>query len=376
MALRMVSRREFLGISAGTLAALTALRASPVEARSLPPRSESVPVFSTEMILPPTSFETLLALRPFAHTDASPFQTDVDYPPARGKEPGERQVVDMLDEFLEAEFPSDPATRKTVRTLFDDPLAREKVPSPSLRCALVGLWRTSAGPAIEHVLSAKVESGAPKVLSVTFDYDGDVFSKDSDAIAEVRGSGGQRVSTRQQRVFFNPVFRAESPFHFMGTMSHEPLHQDGTVTNLEETICTLIDSVIALELLSRHPDLFKKGSALAERKSRAAMLRLNSGPGSRLGLYASATGRPIYPRRGDGATSLWESREDKSDLEETPGHALLAKYLESFRYPENPPAPAESFSMDLVRWLDRNAASLSPRALLAAARALKLEIPA
>ena len=374
MALGMVSRRAFLGICAGSLAGLTTLRATPVSAHGSLAHESPAPFRSIQPILP-TAAEKVLSLRPFAHTDASPFQTGMDFPPAPGKEPSERQVIDVLDEFLEAEFPNDPPIRAKVRALFDDPKAREKVPSPSLRCALVGLWRTSAGPGIEHILSAKVQSGAPKILSVAFDYDGEVFSKDSEGIASVQGVRGEGVAKRQQRIFFNPVYRAESPLHFMATMAHEPLHQDGEVTNLEETICTLIDSVISLELLSRHPDLYKKGSSLAERKSRAAMLRLNSGPESRLGLYTSATGRPIYPRRGDSAKSFWESREDTSDLEETPGHALLAKYLEPFRYPDNPPAPADEFSMDLVRWLDKNAASLSPRALLAAARALKLEIP-
>ena len=73
--------------------------------------------------------------------------------------------------------------------------------------------------------------------------------------------------------------------------------------------------------------------------------------------------------------SGWWDSVPRARLDETPGNALLAQYLEKFRYPENPPAPAGKFSMDLLNWLDQNAASLGPEELLAAARALKLEIP-
>jgi hypothetical protein len=370
-----VSRRSFLGLCAGNAVGLLALRPSSISAATLPPRGESVRQKSADEIL---------ALRPFAYTSESPFlQPGVTYGLADGEEPSESQVVDLLAEFLEAEFPDDAATRAKARALFDDPLAREKIPSPSLRAAVVGLWRTSAGPGINHLMHSVRENGSPKVKSVVFDYDRarDRFRRLPKGIAEVYADRSSSVEDWQITIYFNPNWRASYPFHFVPTMAHECLHQDTTVTNLEEITCTLIDSIITLELASRHPDFFAERPSFPARtdlpggKARIAMLRLNGGTGSRLGLFSTPTGGPIVPNDPTPVRSMWEGRENKDDLVETPGNPLLAQYLERFRYPENPPAPADKFSMDLVNWLDQNAASLGPEELLAAARALKLEIP-
>jgi hypothetical protein len=107
-----------------------------------------------------------------------------------------------------------------------------------------------------------------------------------------------------------------------------------------------------------------------------ALSRLNSGAGTELGLYNTNGNQPIWPGS-DKVTSSFDERfvDNPGRDSVNPGNDLLRQYLERIREQDSQ-LPAEiNFSVETLQWISDNQAELTPEELIAAANALKLEIP-
>jgi hypothetical protein len=322
-----------------------------------------------------TDNEILLA-RPLAPTDRGVFSTYV-YPdgppmaPASGGEPSSARVSQMLSGYLKAEFPGDSASQSAAKAIFNSSTAKAKIPSASLRAALAALKGTFAEPGIGYILHAQTPAGHPKITTVKW-VPPDQTPDPTRAVAGVYPAATGDFDQREIR--FNNRYQSENPFLFTAWMAHEPLHEDLSVANYEEAVNTSLNDLILIHQLAFHPGLAALGTELARRNSGFTTERLNSGLGSRLGLFADNAHRQLFPgSSADPSTSWWEGWDDGSTTA-TPGNALLGKYLANIHTPGAPACSHASFNLSLLHCLDKQGNSgLTSSELVKAAKAMKLD---
>jgi hypothetical protein len=321
----------------------------------------------------PTAQQVLLA-RPLAPRDIN-LLSPVIYPkasamrPAAGSAPSESAVAAQLHQYLDADLPHDSNARQAAELVFNSNAAKAKISSPTLRAALAALEGTLARPAINYVINAQTPDGNPKIISIQFVPPGQLSSPFN--VAEVHDA--QTADPDQQVILFNSTYQAESPFLFLSTMAHEPLHQDPTVTNYEEAVNWTLDRLVYLGQLRRHPSLARTGTELSRRLNSNALLRLNSGVGSQLGLYKSNRNRPLFPGSTKIHVTSWWQESDNGDTASSPGNALLATYLHNIHHGHGAPCSASRFDTALLHCIDRERdGPLSAADLLAAAKAMRL----
>lgn len=329
-------------------------------------------------ITPAVSAEELLAKRPFKPTDITIFfptvyQSDLPLVDAVGDPLSEDQARAMLDDFLSARYPTDPNKMNEGILLYNDPETFLKISSPSLRAAFVALRDTVGEPAMDFILHAKTSAGNPKVVLVR-------FSKFPEDRSNTIGMAviGEFDDPEQMTIEINEKFQSENPFLFTDTIAHEVLHNDDNNPNsiVQEEVIYAFDTLVYLELLAYQPELAQEGTWLSRWKNTNALSRLNSGGGSELGLFETNNNQPIWPSSEKNTTSFDERFTDNPSRDSiTPGNDLLISYLERIREDGNE-LPAEiNFSVDLLHWISDNQAELTSEELIAAARALKLELP-
>jgi hypothetical protein len=292
------------------------------------------------------------------YPDAAPMS------PATGPALTEQQAGSLLDRYLAEEYPGSSSTRVAARAVFDNATAKSKVPSPSLRAALASLRGTFADAAVDYVLS-----GTPAVNSVVF-------------VAPSQGCGSQSPAwigcsfiASLGQIQFNSRYQFENPFLLSHILAHEVLHSDGTVADYEEATAYALDARMYIEQLARHPSLATLGTELARRSNSNAVALLNSGAGSRLGLYATNGSRQIFPGSTADKTTSWFADFASSNTTSTPGGPVLAPYLTATHTAGAPTCSPATFDKALIDCLDANAnLGLSADELVAAARALKLNV--
>lgn len=319
----------------------------------------------------------VMSSRPLVPKDRALFLSTIypdvtDAPPASGATPTKEQVSDLLDSYLQAEFPGDADARTDAKAVFNSTIAQSKIPNPSLRAALAALKGTLAEQGIQYVLNAEFPNGDPKVTEVRFADCGGTeagFEVCQFAIAEVF----VYVETGQSYITVNPRYKAENPFLFVNTLAHETFHQDTSVANYEESVAASLDSLVYLKQLVRHASLARTRTELSQTFNTIDLIRLNSGVGSRLGLYGSNANRPVIPGSPNSPETSWWQIYDNGDLTKTPGNPLLGSYLANIDTTGPPNCPSTSFSKALLNCMDAQGNSgLTPSELVAAARAMKL----
>ena len=329
-------------------------------------------------ILPTIPPEELLAKRPFKATDTalffpSVYQSDLPLMDAVGDPPSEDQARAMLEDYLRARYPNDPDKVNEGILLYNNPETFLKISSPSLRAAFVALRDTVGDPAIEFILHAKTSGGNPKVGIVR-------FSKFPEDRANTIGMAviGEFDDPEQMTIEINERFQSENPFLFTDTIAHEALHNDDNNPNsiVQEEVIYAFDTLVYLELLAYQPELAQEGTWLSRWKNTNALSRLNSGGGSELGLFETNNNQPIWPSSEKNTASFDQRFTDNPGRDSIIlGNDLLKSYLERIREDGNE-LPAEiNFSVDLLHWISDNQAELTPEELIAAALALKLEMP-
>lgn len=317
--------------------------------------------------------EQTLTQRPFAPTDRGLLSTSV-YPdapamaPAAGGEPTSEQVASRLDAYLAEQFPGDNTSQDAARALFNDPATVAKIPSPSLRAALVGLNGTFAAPAVDYILHAQ-RNGHDEVKTVR-------FAQPSEMPDPTRAIGAVYTVGDQFEIRFNARYQAEDPFLFVPVMAHEALHLgNGEVANTEEQINTSMDGLLGIDGLARHPGLATLGTELSRRYNTRALVRLNSGTGSTLGLYATNGGAQLFPGSTTATGHSWfeDSGGDQAPTQ-TPGFSLLETLLGAIHAPGAPVCSGTSFEKPTLDCIDAQGnGGLSSDTLVAAANALRLD---
>lgn len=334
-------------------------------------------VESAETAAPSIPATELLALRPFKPTDPtlffpSVYPSDLPLVDAEGLPLSEDQARQLLEQFLKARFPNDPDKVKEGIALYNNPATFLKISSPALRAAFVGLMDTVADPAIDFILNAQTSQGNPKVVLVR-------FSKFPENRSNTIGMAqiGQMGDPEAITIEINERFQAENPFLFTNTLAHEVLHHgDNNNSIVEEEVNYTFDTLVHLELLAYYPELAQSGTWLARWMNTNALSRLNSGSGSTLGLYDSNGNQPIWPGSDKDTPSFDERFTDNPGRDvSTPGNDLLRQFLERIMEPGNSLPNQIDYSVDLLHWISENQAEVSPEELIAAAQALKLEIP-
>lgn len=320
----------------------------------------------------------LLAQRPFKPTDKSLFfpsvyPSDLPLADATGDPPSEGEARGMLEEYLKARYPNDPEKVKEGIALYNDPEAFLKISSPSLRAAFVALIDTVGEPAMDYILHARTSQGNPKVALARFSK---LPENRSDTIAMVNPFGVDDPEVIA--IEFNERFQAENPFLFTNTFAHEALHQSDKGSNsiVEEEVCYAFDTLVYLEQLAYYPELAQAGTWLSRWMNTNALSRLNSGSGSELGLYDSNGNQPIWPDGEKDTPSFDERFIDNPGRDSiSPGNDLLMQYLERIAENGNALPDNTDFSVELLRWISDNQGEITPEELIAAAKALELNIP-
>jgi hypothetical protein len=320
----------------------------------------------------------VLKNRPFAPGDVEMFSTSV-YPegapmaPAAGDAPTEEEVAAELDAYEQEQYPDDPDLQAAAENLFTNSQTVAKIPSPSLRAAFVALRGSLAQPAIDYILNHKTAMGNDEVTTVRFVAPG-LMPDPTTAIGAVYSAG--TGDPDQVEIRFNQRYDGEDPFLFAPIMGHEALHLgDQSNSNTEEQVATSFDGLLAIDELARHPELATIGTELARRINTRALVRLNSGLGSKLGLYATNGNALVFP--GSTAATGHSWYEDTGGGEpsvSTPGFSLLGRYLDGIHTADTPLCSSADFSKTLLDCINQDGdAGLAPKAILAAATAMNLE---
>lgn len=328
--------------------------------------------------IPQINAPELLAQRPFKPTDNSLFfpsvyPSDLPVVDATGDPPSEEQAKALLEEYLQIRYPDNPDKVKTGIALYNNPETFLKISSPTLRAAFVALMDTAGEPAIDYILHAKTSQGNPKVALARFSRFPD---NRGNTIAMVKPFGLDDPEVVV--IEFNERFQAENPFLFTNTFAHEALHQHEKNLNsiVEEEVIYTFDTLVYLEQLAYYPELAQSGTWLSRWVNTNALSRLNSGSGSELGLYDSNGNQPIWPGSEKDTPSFDDRFTDNPGRDSTsPGNDLLERYLERIREDGHALPDNTDFSVELLHWISDNQAEVSPEELIAAAKALKLDVP-
>ena len=302
---------------------------------------------------------------PAAYPDATPMV------PAAGPPPTTMQVQQMLKTYLQEEFPSNQKARKKAMALFNSPEAIAKIPNPSLRAAMVGLIGTGGEPSINYIMNEKTPEGLPKVNLVGFGVP-EEWVNDPAAARPI-------LDPNTQQVFyvFNPKYESENPFQLSSILGHETLHTNLELqsSTTEEVIALALHISIYLEQLAKHPEMALADTELTRRNNTNALARLNSGEGTKLGLYTSNhPDEQILPGSVVPATTWFEQFQHLPGFEDTPGSPLLRKFLKEIAKPGTAVPPNPNFDMATLDFIDQNSHNLDRKELVKAARALRLDL--
>jgi hypothetical protein len=322
----------------------------------------------------------LLKNRPFAPTDEAILPHAV-YPstsadaPATGTGWTEAGARSALKGYLQVEYPNDVAKQNAGLAVYGNATAKQKIPDPQLRAAFAALRGTFADPAINHFLNAKTPGGDPLFDSTRY------AGLPGSAVAAVGATG----TSGQGQIVFNRRYQYESPFLLTNAWVHEPLHAHGDSTSsgqLEEAVASSFNELFYLRQLLHHPGLAGKRTELARFDNFGGVARLNSGLGSRLGLYNSNGSHKLFAGSQSWPQTNWSAwvKQLYSGFPAGGGPSasaqpLLAKYLANTHESGAPTCSAVQFSQALLDCINANHnGRISSATLVAAARAMKLNV--
>ena len=331
--------------------------------------------------------EILAAERPFAPTNRDLFYT-FDHPdwadaapPESPEGPGlsEEETRDVLRSFLERRFPCSPARISDGMGTYDDAVAREKFPEPTLRAALAALTGTLGEPAIEFLLYRT------PVTLVNFGIFVESGTGLPGRVAGVNASPDGTVRVVVDRRFRFLPFGA-----FSALLAHEALHTglDGDAAGLpEEAVATAVEALVYMEMLLTDSALARLPDELTRFNSNHMVLvRLNSGPpgSDRLTLFVPDSDVNVDPLAVEPLTEFYEyyfrysaPADPEFRERETEGNWLLREVLRGLAEPDESAAinANTDFDEETLEFADRNQAVLSPADLIAVACILELDVP-
>lgn len=330
--------------------------------------------------------EILSTQRPFAPGDRDRFYSfdDPDWVDAaplveiEGPAPSEDETRGALRDFLARRFTCAPDRVRDGLAVYGDPVARQKLPEPTLRAALAALVGTVGEPAIEFLLYRS---------PVTLVHFGIYVDADTGLPGHVAGAFVAPDETRfiviDRRYRFDP-FPA-----FSGLLVHEALHagHDNDTAGLpEESTASAVEALVYMQMLLVDPELAGLPDEFTRiSNNRLALVRLNSAPAGsdRLTLFVPGGDVNIDPLASAPLTEFYEYYARTSAPEgdtgfrdrETTGNWLLAQILAGLAEPSVTPPADPSFDQATLAFIDQNQAALSPAEQVAVACILKLDVP-
>lgn len=339
----------------------------------------------------------LASRRPFTPTDKDRFLS-YDNPawaraaPFRllsGPELSAQATRAKLRAFLEKRFACAPQRVLDGLAIFDNPLARQKIPDPTLRAALAALTGTLGEPAIDYLLLRAPVSAIYFGIIITY----------QDGVPESNVASPYALPDGTWVIVFDSLYRYDPFGAFSALLFHEALHIEapraGSGAGIkpdgvglpEEATAVSLESLVYMQMLLTDPTLATLPDPLTRgANNHIALVRLNSGvkgtdhlnlfiPGSTVNIDPLAV-TPLtefyeyYVRYGyDGRDeAAWSTRE-------THGNPLLGAVLPALAEPGHLPPAAPDFDRTTLKFIDQNQAALSPADLIAVACILKLDVP-
>ncbi|MEA2598091.1 MAG: hypothetical protein QOF01_4560 [Thermomicrobiales bacterium] len=329
--------------------------------------------------------EILKSERPFSLDDHGLFHS-WEHPDWEGVPPpesrngpalSEKETREALRHLLTKRFPCTPEDVHYGLAVYADPVARQKLPDPTLRAALAGLVGTLGEPAILYLLYE-----AP-VTSIHF---GVGFAIE-DAGVSLRYAATWNSLDGTQQIVFDRKYRFSDFGAFSALLFHEALHvsaDDEGAGEPEEVIALSLEALVYAEMLLADPAIAQGSEALTRSlNNHTTLLRLNSGPegSDRMTLLVPGSDVNIDPTATEPITQFYDlynrvgapASEDYTGRE-TPGNSLLQRVLDDLAEPgESAPRDA-GFDAETLDFLNRNHAALTPAELIAVACVLRLDV--
>lgn len=310
------------------------------------------PLGDLSLSSPISPAEATLAQRPFAPTDMNIF-TPGAYPQASTLTPASG---DALSETTARAALSDFLSRRGIPDLpnalaaFDNPILIQKMSNPALRAGLVSLTGTLGQPAIDALTRGPL---GPIVF-------GPVSTGDYVQVSE---NGTVAIDQRYQSEafpLFGPIFARLS------------LQTDAQTGRAEEIATSALLALIAMQQALVDETLARSGTELSRRLNTQMLARLNSGRAAfpNIGIEQTPNGE-AFPE-GQPVASYAAVFAALPDIA-TPASALLRTYLTRLAPPGTAIPPAQSYDADVLAFLDRHQAVLSPDEIIRIARILNLK---
>ncbi len=315
----------------------------------------------------------ILSQRPFPiRPEFARYYLEAYYPAIAGpdvhsgpRERPEGEIVAMLQAYLRRQFPGDTAAQADALRIYGSDVARNKVPSPTLRAAVTGLKGTFAEPAIDFLLSDRVSK-------IVFDY-----AHENQSLVEFYHRWATaNVRNGKLEYFLQPENSGTYPFIFTAILAHEALHEDNRVAGAEEMIAKAVENWMIIQIASRHPDIMQTDK-LSRRLISGAMILYNSGTGAHVGgLYQTNRDALIPPNSAHYARN-WAHNAIKIYANwdtPTPGNNLLRQCMLNLGIPVQ---GTPDFSKDTLALFDRATGprGMTQQDLVIAGRNLGLAVP-
>lgn len=370
------------GLVLGTCLPISqAVAARPCDNLQLFDDAEASEILATQRPFAPANRDLFFSYEDAGWVDVAPLQD------AGGPAPTGQETKEALRAFLELRFPCSPRRVLDGLAVYTNPIARQKIPDPTLRAALAALTGTLGEPAIDYLLY-----WAP-VTSVHFGvvlFRGEGFPQGWPATVYSPVAGTSEI-VFDGRFRFNP-FASFSPLLF-----HESLHVETFADQAagvlpdgaglpEEATAVSLEALVYMQMLltdpaiARLPDLSTRDGS-----NHIALVRLNSGVvgTDRLNLFVPDSDVDIDPTTPVSLTEFYEfyarAYDDPDDAQwrerETFGNSLLAAVLSALAEPGHTPPAHPDFDRATLEFVDQNQAVLSPGQLVAVACILELDLP-
>jgi hypothetical protein len=339
-------------------------------------------ILETDRPFTPTDRDLFFTFELADWADAAPLQL------AKGPGPTEPETKQQLRVFLERRFPCSPDRVLDGLAVYTNPIARQKLPDPTLRAALAALTGTLGEPAIAYLIN--------QVPVATIHFGVVIFP--GETIPQGTPASAFRVSGDMWEIVFDGRYRYNPFGSLSALLFHEALHIDPSETGgkagdkpdgvglPEEATAISLETLVYMQMLLTDPTLAQFPDIMSRGNNHQALVRLNSGvPGTdRLNLFVPDSEVNIDPLFAEPLTEFYEfyartefeGRPDTDWLQlETRGNPLLAAVLPALAEAGHQPPAHPDFDRATLDFIDQNQALLSPSELVAVACILKLDVP-
>jgi|GEM_PF-6405107 len=297
-----------------------------------------------------------MAQRSWQPGDPSLFLGTETVPSAAGPSPSEEQQTAQLRAFLEKRFPNQPERVDGALALLSDDRMLAKVTDHRLRVALVALSGTIAEPAIERFLS--------DFLLLEFADLAGQWNGESNTVVDGSGVPRQqvRISNRHQHEHFALL---------SVVLSHELMHDDGSISRDEERIAPMIQQLVHMQQMLIDPEIVQTGTWFARYYNTLTLARLNPAFENRLTLFE----RGGAPFNGSFMDYLDGYLLDQDLPESSNPSPLLSDILLALAERDSDVPIDPAFDDASIDFIERNHAPLGPVELVTVGCILQLEIP-